>query len=116
MYINLLGKCIPQPKENIQEINFETIVRTPIKQKVIVKNPTPKPWKIKAFASSILDSAKGYFEGKESIEVPANGQAEYEIIYNPLTMTKSKQAPEVKEEYHEGSLSLLKKKNYILKL
>jgi len=31
IFINLLGKCIQQPKENVQEIKFESVVRTPSK-------------------------------------------------------------------------------------
>ena len=104
LFINLLGKCIPQTKESIQDTKFETVVRTLIKQKVIVKNPTSAPWKIKSSISSNLDSCKGYFEGKDIIEVPANGQAEYEITYKPLTMTKNKDCPQILEENHEGSL------------
>lgn len=30
LYVDLLGKCIPQPKENIKELKFEIIVRTPM--------------------------------------------------------------------------------------
>ena len=40
LYINLLGKCIDQPKDSIQELRFETVVRTPTTKKVTVKNPT----------------------------------------------------------------------------
>lgn len=104
LFLNLKGKCVPQPKETVQEIRLDAIVRTLDKKKVIVKNPTPKPWRIKANINSNLDSLKGYFEGKDFLDVPANGQAEYEIIYKPLTMTKNPLVPEIKEEIHEGTL------------
>lgn len=104
LFVNLIGKCVPQPKETIQEIKFETVVRTIAKQKLFIKNPTPKPWRIKASLSSFIEAFKGYFEGKDHIEVPANGQAEYEITYKPLTMTKNALVPEVKDETHECSL------------
>lgn len=86
LYMNLLGKCIDQPKENIQDLKFECIVRTSKTQKIQLKNPTAKPWKIKAIISSTSDS-KSYFQGKDFIEVPANSQADYEVVYTPLTMT-----------------------------
>jgi len=104
LYINLFGKCIPQIKESIQEVKFQSKVRTVDKKKIVVKNPTDTPWKIKAIISANLESAKGYFYGNETLEVPKNGQAEYEISYLPLSMTKNDKAPQIKEEKHEGSL------------
>lgn len=89
LYLNLLGKCIEQPKEQIQEVRFETVVRTPQTKKVQIKNPTPKPWKVKSSVQSLLPQFQGYFEGKEYVEVPPNGTAEYEVIYKPLTMTSN---------------------------
>ncbi|CAD8206755.1 unnamed protein product [Paramecium octaurelia] len=103
LYLNLLGKCIEQPKEQIQEVKFETVVRVPTSKKVTVKNPTPKPWKVKASVSALLPQFKDYFEGKEYIEVPANGQAEYEVVYKPLTMTSNPQIQNLQDQ-HEGSL------------
>jgi hydrocephalus-inducing protein len=50
----LLGKCIDQPKEQILELKFETIVRTPVTKKIPIKNPTAKPWKVKASVTSLL--------------------------------------------------------------
>jgi len=47
---------------------------------------------------------KNYFEGKEYLEVPANGSSEYEVIYKPLTMTSAKEIPQIKDETHEGML------------
>ena len=104
LFVNLLGKCVSQPKEMMQEVRFDTLVRNVDKKKIMVKNPTAKAWRIKAILSSNLDSTKGYFEGKEYLDVPANGQAEFEIAYKPLTMTKNPQVPEIKEETHDGSL------------
>ena len=105
LFINLMGKCVPQPKELVNEIKIEAVVRTVEKKKTpAIKNPTAKPWTIKAIISTNVDSTKGYFEGKESLDIPANGSAEYEISYKPLTMTKNPQVPEIKEEFHEGTL------------
>lgn len=104
LFINLIGKGIPQIKEGIQEVKFQTKVRTVEKKKVIVKNPTDTAWKIKADISANVESAKGYFFGNETLDVPKNGQAEYEISYYPLSMTKNEKAPQIKEDKHEGTL------------
>lgn len=104
LFINLMGKGVPQTKETIQEIKFRATVRGTDKQKVIIKNPTDTPWKIKASINSNTDPSKNYFSGKEYLEIPKLGQAEYEVVYNPLTMTKNEKTPEIKEEVHEGSL------------
>lgn len=105
LFINLMGKCVPQPKELVNEIKIEAVVRTIEKKKTpAIKNPTTKPWTIKAIITTNLDFTKGYFEGKEYLDVPANGSAEYEISYKPLTMTKNPMVPEIKEEFHEGTL------------
>jgi hydrocephalus-inducing protein len=69
LYINLLGKCIDQPKDSIQELRFETVVRTPTTKKVTIKNPTQKLWKVKTTISALRD----YFEGREYVEVPPMG-------------------------------------------
>jgi hydrocephalus-inducing protein len=70
------------------------MVRNSKAQKIQLKNPSAKPWKIKAIISSSSD--KNYFQGKEFVEVPANATADYEVIYNPLTMTASPDQPEIK--------------------
>ena len=103
LYINLFGKGIPQTKESIQEVKFKAVVRNIDKQKIIVKNPTDTPWKIKASINTTAKT-KNYFSGNEYLEVPKNGQAEYEITYRPLTMTKNEKVPEIEEETHEASL------------
>lgn len=90
LFVNLIGKCIAQPTDTIQQLKFECLVRKEATQKVTLKNPTPKPWKIKASISSNDDNS--YFTGNEFIEVPANGQADYEVRYLPLTMTSSEQS------------------------
>lgn len=61
-----------------------------------MKNPTSKHWKVKTTVNALLPQFRDYFEGKEYVEVPPNGTAEYEIIYKPLTMTD--------KEMHEGTL------------
>ena len=31
------------------------------------------------------------------LEIPANGQSDYEIVYNPLTMTTNAEAADIKD-------------------
>lgn len=78
------------------------MVRKETTQKIVIKNPTPKPWKIKASIST--EGKYDYFRGKEFIDVNANSQADYEIVYNPLTMTKNNEIAEIKDEKHIASL------------
>lgn len=47
LYVNLLGKCVTQPLEQIQDVKFSTMVRTAAKNKVTLKNPTSELWRIK---------------------------------------------------------------------
>lgn len=61
LFVNLIGKCIPQPNDTIQEIKFDCMVRKEAVQKVTLKNTTPKPWKIKASISS--NEKYNYFSG-----------------------------------------------------
>ena len=58
---------------------------------------------MKANVSAILPQFREYYEGKEYLDVPANGVAEYEIIYKPLTMTSNPQVQGLPDT-HEGSL------------
>jgi len=37
-----------------------------------------------------------YFSGKDTLEIAPNSQADYEIFYRPLTMTKNEDVPAVK--------------------
>jgi len=34
-----------------------------------------------------MESCKGYFFGKDYLDIGPNATADYEIAYNPLTMT-----------------------------
>lgn len=97
-----MGKCISQPAETIQELKFNCLVREETKQKITIKNPTVKPWNIKVSISS--EQAFNYFSGKDTLEIPPNSQADYEIYYRPLTMTKNEEVPEIKQISHEASL------------
>lgn len=48
---------------------------------------------------------QNYFKGEEFLEIE-EGQAtgKYKITYNPLTMTKNDDVPDLKHAFHEGTL------------
>lgn len=108
--LTLMGKCVAQDKDATKEIHFETMVRKATTQKVSINNPTEKEWRIKPTISTNIDSIKDYFRGSETLVVPPKGNADYEVTYIPLTMTKTKEITkegDVKETitiYHEASL------------
>ncbi|EGR28756.1 hypothetical protein IMG5_169530, partial [Ichthyophthirius multifiliis] len=104
LYINLLGKCIAQPIEQILDIKFTAMVRSQAKQKVTIKNPIAEACRIKVLINANNPSYTGYFYGKEILEIPANGSADYEIIYSPLTMTSNPEIPQIKQSCHESTL------------
>lgn len=97
LHINLLGKCIPQPLDSIQDLKFATVVRTQAKNKVTLKNPSADVWRIKvSLTSNNSPNGMSYFTGKEILEIQPNQSADYEVIYVPLTMTASPDQPEIK--------------------
>lgn len=79
-------------------------MRTKVKSKVTIKNPTATNWRIKGNISSIYDRFQGYFTGAESLEVKPNSAADYEIEYLPLSMTKNDKTPEITDAVHEARL------------
>lgn len=111
--LTLMGKCVAPDKEATKEINFETIVRKATTQDVSINNPTEKEWRIKPTIATNVDSIKDYFKGNDTLVVPPKGNANYQVTYCPLTMTKekevSKEGEEEKEKevitiFHEASL------------
>ena len=106
-----MGKCIAQDEDSTKDLNFETIVRKATTQQVSINNPTEKEWRIKPTISTNDDSIRDYFKGADTLVVPPNGNAEYEISYIPLTMTKEKEVSKEDSEekemvtvHHEASL------------
>lgn len=98
LYLTLMGKSIEQDSESTQELSFNSIVRKSDKQTISIQNPDDKEWAINPTISAENESSKGYFQGKGTLVIPAKGNAQYEITYNPLTMTKGD------EDFHRGSL------------
>jgi hydrocephalus-inducing protein len=98
LYLTLMGKSIQQDSDSTQELSFNSIVRKSDKQVVTIQNPDDKEWHINPTISSENEKSKGYFQGKGTLNIPAKGSAQYEIIYTPLTMTKEE------NDFHKGSL------------
>ncbi len=104
IFINLIGKCIQQPQEHIQELAFETEVRKPNVQTVQVRNPSQTPWRIKVQCAANSDAFKGYFRGEPLLEVAPGQSAEYAVHYLPLSMTRGTEGLAKAPEAHFGSL------------
>lgn len=108
--LTLMGKCIAQDKEATKEIKFETVVRKATTQTVTINNPGEKEWRIKPTISTNIDSIKDYFKGGDTLVVPPKANAEYQVTYLPLTMSKEKEVAKENEEketitiFHEASL------------
>jgi len=94
--LSLMGKCISTPPEQTKELPFNTEVRKPSKQKINIRNPSQKPWRLSPSIST-LETAKNYWTGALIFDVPANGAIDYEITYLPMTMTAA-------GTRHEGAL------------
>lgn len=107
--LSLMGKCIAQDIQST--IQFETIVRKATTQSVTIENPTGKEWRITPTISTTNDAVQGYFRGAETLAVPPNGSADFEVTYLPLTMTKEKEVSKEESEeketvtvHHEAAL------------
>lgn len=82
MYLTLSGSSVPQPMEGVEELKFETKVRSSIKNTVQISNPTESRWVLHPIIQN------SFWQGESpEIEVPANGSAEYTLVYTPLSMT-----------------------------
>jgi len=73
LHVNLTGKCVPQPKEQVQDIQLSTMVRTTFSKKIPIKVPTTEACKVRVSIQANQQRFKGYFDGKEVLDVPANG-------------------------------------------
>jgi hypothetical protein len=95
-----VGWKVTSKENQIQELEFEAIVRQNHQLEVEIPNPTDKKHcKIMANITTPANKDwKGYFQGEEFLEIQA-GQAsgKYKITYCPLTMTSSEQVPEIKQ-------------------
>ena len=89
LFLTLSGVCVAQPTENVKELHFSARVREQQTQSVTVSNPTASPWHLQPTISN------DFWSGAPFLDVPAKGNATYELIYCPLSMTK--QATEATE-------------------
>jgi len=87
-HLTLLGKCVEQEEGTQAPVQFNAMVRKTVKQTVAVANSEDKEWTINPSISTEAEECKGYFIGKPTLTVPPKGTAQYEITYQPKTMTK----------------------------
>ena len=73
-----------------------------------INNTEEREWSINPTISTKLQSCQGYFTGKPTLVVPPKSTANYDVVYRPKTMTKTKKVSEESDETapvpHEGSL------------
>lgn len=75
VFLTLMGKCIEQDSSSLQSLNFATVVRKSAKQIVTIQNAEDKEWAINPTISTESDACSGYFQGKQTLIVPAKGSA-----------------------------------------
>lgn len=103
--LTLMGKCINQDETQTQELNFTSVVRKETVQQVTIQNTEDREWAINPTISTKTAGCQGYFSGKPTFVVPAKGSAQYDVVYLPKTMTKTKKVEEADVPIpHEGSL------------
>lgn len=99
--LKIMGKPVTQDASQLQELNFNTLVRKQTVQTISIQNTEDKEWAINPTISA--KDGSDYFSGKETFIVPPKSSAAYEVIYLPKTMTK-KEGEESHESSHLGSL------------
>ncbi|CAM9698611.1 unnamed protein product, partial [Chrysoparadoxa australica] len=75
------GSCVVQPADSIHELAFSSRVRQPEAKSVSLSNPTDKQW----YLAPVLKGE--HWHGDSEIQVPAKGQASYEVVFLPSAMT-----------------------------
>lgn len=118
------GRCIEQPKDNEANLTFTSEVRKEQVQTFkfppppLGKNPTASEWVLRPVVTTkIPDDGSSCFFVQKEIKVPPGGQCDLEIVYKPLTTTRTdadEQPPaegesppkgkKYKPESHEGSV------------
>lgn len=75
-------------------------MRKTAKNVASIQNTEDKEWIINPTISTESDACSGFFIGKPTLVVPPKQTVQYEIVYNPKTMTKKND----QNEPHKGSL------------
>jgi hydrocephalus-inducing protein len=96
VHVTLTGACIAQPDSDVKELQFETKARTTQSQSVTVANPSDKDW-------CLLPVLQGenWTQSSETLDIPAKKSADFEVIYQPLSMTGGADGTDVP---HNGTL------------
>lgn len=95
--LKMMGKPVSQDGSQLQELNFNTVVRKTTTQNIQIQNTEDKEWAINPTIST-KDNSTDYFTGKETLIVPPKSTAAYEVVYMPKTMTKKEKKSETSEE------------------
>lgn len=103
MTLKMMGKPVSQDSSQLQELNFNTVVRKATTQSITINNTEDKEWAINPTIST-KDQSADYFSGKETFIVPPKSNGHYEVVYMPKTMTKKEGAEEAADQPHLASL------------
>lgn len=103
LHLKMMGKPVSQDSSQLQELNFNTVVRKATTQSITIQNTEDKEWAINPTIST-KDHSADYFSGKETFIVPAKSNGQYEVVYLPKTMTKKDGAEETEDKPHMASL------------
>jgi hydrocephalus-inducing protein len=82
LMLTLSGACVPQPESGTHSLDFEARVRQTSSQTVTIENPTSEEWHLQPAHQH------EFWTGKKTLEVPPMGEASYDIIFQPLSMTQ----------------------------
>lgn len=107
MQLSLVGKSVAQESKEEHSLNFAAVVRKAVTQNVQIQNTDDKEWAINPTISSMKDSPAGYFSGKSTLIVPPRSNANYEVTYQPMSMTtkaKNAETDAMEDVPHLGSL------------
>ena len=79
--ISLFGSCIENAAEE-RVLHFESKVREEDTQSIVIANPTNHAWHLKP----VIENES--WSGSDSLTVPANAEASYELSFRPTSMSK----------------------------
>lgn len=101
--LTLVGSCVPQATSSIEDVHFNSSVRQKMHKVVTIENTTAYAWNL----SPVVQGS--HWSCSENVSVPANGKANLDILYRPLTMTKQNAQDDLNIErpaLHKGTIFL----------
>jgi len=97
--MTLTGQCVGDPEKSDQPLIFsdKLEVRGKDTKSFTVKNSSTEEWRLQPLIKRDYEGSE-YFSCPSELVVPAGGQATVDVVYHPLTMTRT---PEQKAEMEQ---------------